>query len=78
MGYDLNLIFQVDSDDALPKTICLKCVNKVDEYHKFREECVLAGLSLQSSLKESQPQAFPLEPEVCIYFKYIFISCKLN
>jgi hypothetical protein len=55
---------QLEREDALPKSVCKTCAHKLDEYHSFREACVQAEVALESSLKEQQPSAFPLEPEV--------------
>jgi hypothetical protein len=55
---------QLEREDALPKSVCKTCACKLDDYHSFREACVQAEVALESNLKEHQPSAFPLEPEV--------------
>lgn len=56
----------------MPKSVCKTCARKVDEYHSFRQACVQAEIVLESNLKDQQPSAFPLEPEV----RQIVIVCK--
>ncbi|XP_069692795.1 zinc finger protein 271-like [Periplaneta americana] len=56
----------IEREDALPKSVCKNCIHKLEEYHTFRGACVQAELALESSLKDQQPSAFPLEPECCL------------
>ncbi|KAJ9585662.1 hypothetical protein L9F63_002533, partial [Diploptera punctata] len=56
----------IEREDALPKSVCVTCAHKLDEFHKFRTDCAQVGLNLQSSLKNQQQQNFPLEPECCL------------
>jgi hypothetical protein len=71
----VNVLFviQLEREDALPKSVCKTCARKLDEYHSFREACVQAEIVLESNLKDQQPSAFPLEPEV----HQIVVVCKL-
>jgi len=44
----------VDEDDSLSKTICESCLEKVEDFHRFRQVCIFAQVTLEQQRAEAE------------------------